>query len=1060
MGKNTSFGDRMKDYESCYNFKIPLCLMTYPDCESCERNEVSYSAEPTPLTPDFGDTADTTFLGVISQISDQSKYICGSPTDAPLLASIVAGAPQPSISSTDYKAVGILPGPASDELFSSNLTLPHRINLFNTKGKYFDSTIVPGGGVNQIEVKFCPSLNPGVSHLDNVICLIIREDKISDFTEGNIMTFNDPKLSKDPNLTGSTLNIYGNNSITGSTTTTFNLISQVYEYTRVVDYADPLNGGNISTPPYTLTATSVTNLYAKYAMDNEYYQVIHKTTISTFLTNAGTEPNSLPNRFINNDYYYLQIENGFINCETANTLPYNCFENFDNQYLVFLVRGVDPNSDKVECSYDLSKIYGYTNFGDYPGGLITGEYKLNIPIQGTTKCVKHNSPQISVDSSDVDTYSSTNLFYDSYQFIPSPTQFIPFTTDLPKYYSNLDLTTSLSYPAAYPGPDGGLCVINTNNMTKEWNSGPINIGPGCDIYLDTPNSGLNNRGYFANEPVEGGSLLYLDVVLPPSSPISDTSVLISDIYSSVSISYNLGSSGRQIVMRSDRLPSSSLLETFPTNEYVLMENTNFYVFVLNEGQVISIPSPTPSSGSNDVDDVNSDISGSTPNNAILLDTFQCTNMVPLECYESLPDGTIGVKPEGDPCYSTLLGSPIMQNGCYLFVQDPIVSLPGDLDRFPQWIGRLMAIFAACRGVFSHMFTNNWINGTLYMFPFKNDTFFDSNNVANLQYCQNVIYFNPKDKNFYYRSSPYTDTGNFIGQEGQSPVDGNSRDLLFPTTMIDLGPKLEFLKFVSNTGAFDDYIVGKMLPTSYQDVSDILNLFLIGRMISSSNPGGVYSYFQRTNRMVDGDYAQMISINSEFGVKQFDSASYNGTDIYVNGGVYNNIIGIFFQSNLQNRDYISPKRTILSGSQPATSTCAFDNLTVFSQEVPFYQWRIVNQATPYSIFGTQGSNNWQTNYTTSFKKYKYQELDRINNTSGYMRTTNTTQTDYYKGYIYGVDGSGAVSPDPNDVDGWISGTNNGNDFTTGAPFHFYFGLRQGKSAFNKFANIWISNIEED
>jgi tRNA(His) 5'-end guanylyltransferase len=23
MGKNTSFGDRMKDYESCYNFKIP-----------------------------------------------------------------------------------------------------------------------------------------------------------------------------------------------------------------------------------------------------------------------------------------------------------------------------------------------------------------------------------------------------------------------------------------------------------------------------------------------------------------------------------------------------------------------------------------------------------------------------------------------------------------------------------------------------------------------------------------------------------------------------------------------------------------------------------------------------------------------------------------------------------------------------------------------------------------------------------------------------------------------------------------------------------------------------
>jgi hypothetical protein len=45
--------------------------------------------------------------------------------------------------------------------FSSSLTVSERLNLFNTKGKYFnESGSNPGGGVNRIKVTFQPDLNP------------------------------------------------------------------------------------------------------------------------------------------------------------------------------------------------------------------------------------------------------------------------------------------------------------------------------------------------------------------------------------------------------------------------------------------------------------------------------------------------------------------------------------------------------------------------------------------------------------------------------------------------------------------------------------------------------------------------------------------------------------------------------------------------------------------------------------------------------------------------------------------------------------------------------------
>jgi hypothetical protein len=58
------------------------------------------------------------------------------------------------------------------------LMMTDRINLFNTKAKYFDSSSQnPGGGVNRISVNFQPT-SPNF-HLDNVIVLLCDEATIN-----------------------------------------------------------------------------------------------------------------------------------------------------------------------------------------------------------------------------------------------------------------------------------------------------------------------------------------------------------------------------------------------------------------------------------------------------------------------------------------------------------------------------------------------------------------------------------------------------------------------------------------------------------------------------------------------------------------------------------------------------------------------------------------------------------------------------------------------------------------------------------------------------------------
>lgn len=1160
--------------------------LTYPDCELCDcGDDQQTSAAFNPAT-DPGAQVPNINPGssIISQF-----YYTESYQDIPLLpyqymtdpnlavvASIMSGdkvphwsgtlgsarAPQPSV----YDVGG--PGGRQAIMWTTSINMAERFNLFNTKAKFFDNNSNnPGGGVNQIKAQFnypsAGSINTNF-HYDNIIAISVQSTYLSTFGAGQIVTFQDPNLSSDPNLTGVTsFNQFNTESITGTTVGTISPNGQTTIIPNVsVTSASP-NGGS-QTAIYTLTGNTSDSSYLKFPTDLEYFQVITATTITNYLSTSNPAPfvDSFKQRVLQNNMYFnmSDIKREFYSSVGVyNNIQYNplqLFTNSNNEVLVFLVRGVDPHTTRQPCKYDLSKIYGYNGFGNV---VITGNYKLNIPIQpGSFRPANHSNISGNL-TNNTDPSTGLRLFYPSYQFQPALTglgSFTGYTTNMVQYYSSLG--SSCSYQPN-PGPTGslgqasncGVAPFGTSVLTGLINIGPSPYfngfnnqftsvtpkNPAQNCYNSPPiffvnsgqitpngtsNSSQRNSGYYNNEVVEGGSFMVqsiplVQIILPNTCNEWDLKgYYYSSDYAGTSISFqtnNLGILNRQIVMRSDRLPTSSTFQNLDGASMALMQNSNLSTFNIDDA---GTSSTTGGGGGDNFQNPQDDI----PAYAQVFASFTCDGLVPLECYGVDNNGNPIVQPTGDKCYTNGVTkgpsegqlAKIMKGGCYILVTAPIRSLKKDIELILEWSSRLLIMFGACRNVWSHLFTNNWINGTLFAFPVNNDRFFTGVNVSPsnpvtidgvtytkpnfpyTKYCTDTIFFDRDTNNFFYRSCPYVtgSTNLFVGApvpptniSNPSNYGGNKRNILFPTTMVDLGPRDIYLQELVMSDDYDGYVVNKLNSTTYNDVEDIFNLLIINRisnlrfvgLLRTKGNKNILRFFSRDQvgaglihyRMSDADYSQAISINSELGVAAFDPANYTSAgQIFFNGGdTDDSIFGIQFSSDTQLRDWITPKRTIINPNLPVTNQCAFNNFGEYSQEVPFYNWTIKTNAStnpgpplPNSIWGSQ-KNEWATlpniEPTTNeainegFLKYRYQSMDRLIANCRYFRPQNTSQTNYFKGYIYGVDGSGNLSPS---ITNWQTNTPVSDAVTVGAPFHFYFGLKQGASAWDRFAKKWV------
>jgi hypothetical protein len=519
------------------------------------------------------------------------------------------------------------------------------------------------------------------------------------------------------------------------------------------------------------------------------------------------------------------------------------------------------------------------------------------------------------------------------------------------------------------------------------------------------------------------------------------------------------SSPTQMVMRTDRLPSSDGFDVqkratdfafLNGSVGLLQQNLSFAVYSKEAG--LNFKGPSFSTGA---EQVTADIQNQVLSATVFETMNTCEKMVGLTYYSG--NGVnFGVKKDA-------LTTDNVENGCYVMLNKPLVDLTKDIGTFGEWGYRLRFYYGLCRGVLAQSFVNNWVNGSLYMFPIQVDTFYDINNKPKSEFANQIAYFDDKTNNFYYRSSPYLLSANnprFIG----SPVLGlnsslNVRNLLFPTTIINLGYKDDFYGEIIFDPAAKGYIMRSLNSTSYSDTSDLVNLFVISRITNSNFLNNILSglnnalniLFSRKGLRIDGDLAQSMSINSEYGVIPFSPEYYNpesGSVVVLDGPT----MGVFFSSttfDLQNKDYLSPG--IINFRSPFSSNVNTFQYGIKSQLVPFYQWDLTQLGGNNTIFGSE-RNTWRTNQSPTNEgifSRNYQSLNRrepdIAGTPSYFMGSNVQGTGgnkdiYQRGYIFNVDSNGNYS---------FSAGTWPDEFLVGAPNHFYFGTIQGESALDKF-----------
>ena len=906
----------------------------------------------------------------------------------------------------------VLPGFAT----SKSLPLGERVNIFNQRKNFFT-------GKNKIKVTFAKDSNYGKSHYDNTLTVL----STTQYNTGDLLTFINLDSTTDKNFLYSADTINGletgisGTSYNGAGATTINVSYATSQY---------INSTPIS---YTLPYGSIEINY-KFPADIEYFQVVTALTVSQAVAiwNAN-DLQSFPNLFEENTYVDRWVKevigNRYLPDNSGDYKAIDYYSDFQNQYVLVLQRGVDPYSPKYINEYSLGNIFG-TNESD-SNWTFTAETRVNIPIQRLTNT-----------SITIQPYNNqSDIFYQSYFFSPgipgstvSGGEFTGYTTTNTAYYGLLSSEITTTYGTS-----------SSNEI----------ISKSANGFYDNAQS---SAYYDDSEDLSGAALMGCVDYDQTNSASSDQSYFgytyyTNSIWSSPNNSITLSTSQLN-VMRTDRLPTSDGLDggSWTNNPSILQQNNNFAIYVINTDSE-DITSTAFTTGA---DIATPDLEG-LPNAITVLESFNCESMVGLKCYKGF-----GSNFEIDPNCVEKDG---VERGCYLFMRKPLTDLGKDINNFNEWAFRFRFFYGLCRGVLSQSFMNNWVNGSLYMFPIQVDTRYDSRNQPYSRFCKDLVHFNSETNNFYYRSSPYnTNSNKFIGIPSPADRSVNVRNLLFPTTIINLGMKDYFYQEITFDPSTRGYIMPNLDSTSYGDTSDLVNLFVISRItdetflkqILSTLPlvGGDNSLnqlFSRNNpslfnqaRRIDGDLAQLLSINSEEGVIKFSPEYYetvpgSTTDpTTILGTASNPTIAVWFSSStndIQFKDFITPGRI---NFRPDDNANYYPYpYGIKSQVVPFYQWQLNNTTT---IFGDQ-YNSWATNLNDIVQNQRYQSLDRTKLTQpNYFRPSTSSVNDLYaRGYIFSVDANGVYST--------VGATSD--KFLVGAPFQFYFGTVKGESALDKF-----------
>jgi hypothetical protein len=432
----------------------------------------------------------------------------------------------------------------------------------------------------------------------------------------------------------------------------------------------------------------------------------------------------------------------------------------------------------------------------------------------------------------------------------------------------------------------------------------------------------------------------------------------------------------------------------------------------------------------------------------------------------------------------------------------------------------------CGGIVNYSFIDNWLSGSLYFFLFKAKVRWDNEeeldlNVARTNYCEDLVYYKVSEtvsgeavKKFYYRSTKSSGFGVFEG----STYNSNQIRLGHPTTMVDLGPRDEFIREICTDPTLDPNcsVVRSIGPTSFQSFGELLGLVINYRMDTEANDSfSLNEFFDNGGfdesgfgrKVLDGDILQLISINNEVGIEEFDlqnpkylGYSYQRLDPETYPEVFKNGTSIWGPTPITFDFDDDGQRVRVCLNEPG-------RLTESSQEVPFFLWDKKGpgfgpyndetkddqswdyttieaqplQGMTYGYTLTGGTNDPSDKYLLLPMTYTYSGLTITGDTIDtvefnvvtttpltipgiydnqypgftYLHVTSGTITSPISGTLYtryGTAGTWHTLSWNNTMDFIIRKTENyysGDKQILSTPFQFYFGLRPGNTGVDKF-----------
>jgi hypothetical protein len=422
----------------------------------------------------------------------------------------------------------------------------------------------------------------------------------------------------------------------------------------------------------------------------------------------------------------------------------------------------------------------------------------------------------------------------------------------------------------------------------------------------------------------------------------------------------------------------------------------------------------------------------------------------------------------------------------------------------------------CGGVTSYTFSNSWLNGALYFFQFKKkgaDKFcgqcvykkVESDGTVNYYYRstpynENYTHYESQGNAVITPSNP-----NDVGYDGKSPnqrylekstgfygvrkslsisisrvfsnvtgglVDGWTgwyqalgdgtgggrikREINFPTTIIDLGPRQTWIDEICIDPEMDVNcsITRSIGSTTYKGIDDLMEYVIQSKEIKEKGRLDIQDLFDKRGRgRIDGDIAQLLNFNTQVGIYPFEIEELDSPYTANYANVFDGKGAVGLDLVFSEDDPDTPATVEVKGDLIRKCLNTKGRLGDKSQRVPYYMWDTYGHGFGEFEGADAGYSESQSYYTGRIYNQPIQEM-RANLNEDPNGNTILTDNNYFDPYILPpirdcIEVSG-VKVKSND--NYKEYTVNGQPrhlMEIGTPFHYQFGLKKGATAFDKF-----------